>query len=757
MQGGKKNKGDQTAMAIELRNRKGFDAAVDAKEDDTLNRWPFADEIYRIATTGPDEWSVRIGVYGEWGTGKTSVLKLLALMAERDGHILVWFNPWEYATRDSMWRAFVLSVYKDLNRVIGNVQGGAKTKLKDWIGKSGGIAAKVLAGTVDLFSEKLGDASEAGLDFLKQYLAFGEKDIAQIRKLLGDRRIIVIVDDLDRTNPGLVPEMLFALKEIMDQPGFSFVTAFDPVVVGQVLGKYHPGFGNGLNFLEKIIDYPRWIPPPSDEGMLKLAESDISEYCPYVPIPALREVIPLLPKNPRAVRQYLRILALLQDQVKRHRADELNWPVILAANVIKIRFSRLAYSLLEDHDLWRDAYGITLMRKDGEEAKLDKLISEHVDRTVKAQGVTLSDPERQQVIAAMTDLAERLDVWSGIRKENLVYQLHIAEAPAAVTWKEHDQFVATMAKMCTATAANQWIDKHAQSVSRSSSEVFIELFHATVRSRQEALSRVAEESTQKKMYPALQKADLLMKILEVLTFELENICVTDKRLSASDFKIVLESLLYYSGFTDLPVYRKYRARESRYLRKFVQKWGAPVSPLIEVLEPYSDSFHRSFESKEAQEQYRVLADYVIPRFAKEILGRFGELGFVQNIVRRQGEVHNIKCVLLDVDGPLWRGLQTGVLKALRTADRDDGLHDNVYNLITWFDYKLRREQGYKDTEAAKKLLQDHKLGPALWNAVVARPLNPRAIGSLKEIAGRLETIGVNVRLPKWWAREPKEA
>ena len=51
----------------------GYDAARSARNEDQLNRWPIAQEIYRIASSGPRDWSVRIGVYGEWGSGKTEV------------------------------------------------------------------------------------------------------------------------------------------------------------------------------------------------------------------------------------------------------------------------------------------------------------------------------------------------------------------------------------------------------------------------------------------------------------------------------------------------------------------------------------------------------------------------------------------------------------------------------------------------------------------------------------------------------------
>src|SRR5436309_6846464 len=93
----------------------GFDPASRRREDDHLNRWPLAHEIYGIATTGPADWSVRIGIYGEWGTGKTSVLEFIGAMAERDSHTVIRFNPWQYTTKDVRWREFVSQMYNHTN------------------------------------------------------------------------------------------------------------------------------------------------------------------------------------------------------------------------------------------------------------------------------------------------------------------------------------------------------------------------------------------------------------------------------------------------------------------------------------------------------------------------------------------------------------------------------------------------------------------------------------------------------------------
>ena len=36
-----------------LPKHQGFDAAISSRQEDYLNRWPLAREIYGIATTGP--------------------------------------------------------------------------------------------------------------------------------------------------------------------------------------------------------------------------------------------------------------------------------------------------------------------------------------------------------------------------------------------------------------------------------------------------------------------------------------------------------------------------------------------------------------------------------------------------------------------------------------------------------------------------------------------------------------------------------
>ena len=309
------------AMNSEQTHRPGgFDAPVVSLEDDHLNRWPLAREVYSVAVNGPPEWSVRIGVYGEWGTGKTTVLKFVASLAEDGDDLVVWFNPWEHDSTQSLWRSFVLKVYEDVEKRIGGITAAGNARRKGVISWAAGLGKKAAAA-----SKPTAAASDVGLELLKDYFTFGPSDLAKLKSVLGSKRIVILIDDLDRTAAELVPEILYALKQVMDIPGFSFVCAFDPAVVGRELRTRHRGFGDGLKFLEKIIDYPVWLPPPTPEGLLKIALADRNNHCPFVTESGIRDSMSLLPQNPRVIRQFIRLLSLLKNQITRHYESELRW------------------------------------------------------------------------------------------------------------------------------------------------------------------------------------------------------------------------------------------------------------------------------------------------------------------------------------------------------------------------------------------------------------------------------------------------
>lgn len=725
-----------------LHKRQGYDSAVHGREDDHLNRWPFAKEIYGVATTGPREWSVRIGVYGEWGTGKTSVLNFVDTLAREAGHIVVRFNPWEYATRDVMWRSFVVAVYREVESTLGGVKGGTTAEAKAWAQKLAGWSSKLLGGVASVWSDKAGEAVEHGLELLKRGLSFGKGDLAGIEDVLGDKRILVLIDDLDRTHCELVPEMLFAIKEIMDVGGFAFVCAFDPVVVGQVLGECHKGIGDGQHFLEKIIDYPRWVPQPSRNGLLVLGRRDVEKYCPYVPPDVLGQVIGLLPQNPRALRQCIRLLALLKQEIERHDPGELNWPVILVANVIKIRFPRSAPLLLEDKDFWHEVHGVNLLERSDPAVKLDALVEKQLGKVDDQK--TLSTDDRCLVKNLLLELSRRLDAWLGVDEEKMLYQLRVAEAPAAVTWKEFDAFLAETGAAPLRDVVDDWIGKHAHVVGCDYQSVYNELFDKLLGARQAELSREGNAVSVGDATPIMERALTLMSLLECLTFELGLLRDRASRLDVPRFEKALDSMTSHFEWAPTPQLKTLRERERGYLRRWAEEWGGDLGPVLRLLAPFTPGFDPPSVKAFREELSRLLA----PKYAEQVIDRLRDPEFVENVIR--DGAHMARRFIFDVDGPLWAGSRDKVLTVLKEAGVNACVQGNAYEMLTTFGNLLVREKGFDEAQQAELILRDDQLREAIWAAATACQLSPRATVRLREAYDCMSSLGGHVELPGWW-------
>ena len=69
-----------------------------AKED-RLNRDQYAEAFARLAETS--ETPLVIGLYGEWGVGKTSLMKIICEKLNKEKTKSVWFDPWQHQFDES--------------------------------------------------------------------------------------------------------------------------------------------------------------------------------------------------------------------------------------------------------------------------------------------------------------------------------------------------------------------------------------------------------------------------------------------------------------------------------------------------------------------------------------------------------------------------------------------------------------------------------------------------------------------------------
>jgi len=725
----------------------GYDAARSDRKDDHLNRWPFAQEIYRIAATGPRDWSVRVGVYGEWGSGKTSVLHFVESMARVDDHVVFSFNPWQYQSTEDLWKAFVEGLFSRIEELTKTKSPGSRNRQAKAVA---GYVTKPLPTIVSLWKQEAGDVAKGGLGLLRKYLIFSADDLKQLTEILGKRRLIVTIDDLDRTDARFVPEILFALKDIMDVPGMAFICAFDPVVVGKLLGGSHAGFGDGMKFLEKIIDYPRWLPQPTKEQLASLAVADVEKFYNFVPSRDLDETIALLPKNPRAIRKFIRLIALMEHQIQRHHPYEIQWPILLAANVLKIQFPKLSHEILEDTGFWDGVYKVTFMGE-SEDNDIKTLVAKKITSVI-------SHLEKQEIldekdlIQSVTSIASRLNARHGHSVEYLRYQFHLAEAPCAVTWKEFDSFVEHVEiNSASVQPVLAWVEQHSETGGAPKDEVYSEVLSASIKRRLVHLEKAADAVPGREMNLELKNAAKLLDLIEVLMIKIPESIGDTFSPDSSQISKLFDQIEQYFAWRSTPAYRSARRNEERLLKRIFKTDLGSIEPWLEIVGLKDGYRHHPEYGDEWKALIKNFRETLRDRCSLWLISQLlKKAEFLRNVLRDEKHGYLYMELFFDLEGPVWNKHQRQLLSSLRIKTGNTILQTNGYEILSWLESLVTDNREY--VNEARSILQKTDFATALWKACVSEPLNPKAVGSLRDARDILVSFGIECETPAWWCR-----
>jgi len=199
-----------------------------------------------------------IGIYGAWGSGKSSLLNAIGRELERHDDVLqVTFDAWRYERADHI----IVPLLHRLHTAIPKL--GDKTITEKVRRALMSVVRSVTfqLGPVSVDPSKAVNSNEqdylAGLDaaYAQPYA-----DMRAIGEALGDRRrVAVLIDDLDRCSPHKVVSLLEAINLVMDVPGFVFVLALDYDVLVKAVSDRYP-YASGHVFIEKMVQVPFRVP-----------------------------------------------------------------------------------------------------------------------------------------------------------------------------------------------------------------------------------------------------------------------------------------------------------------------------------------------------------------------------------------------------------------------------------------------------------------------------------------------------------------
>ncbi|MDI9895676.1 P-loop NTPase fold protein [Rhodococcus sp. IEGM 1381] len=217
------------------------------------------------AASSPDLDPVTVALQSSWGGGKSSALKLIAKQLEdQNDFVVVRCDPWEYDDLPKAEvRALLISqVLQKLTTKKGFV-GDTKRLLKriQWVKAGATLTNMVLARALD--AKDLIEAFSPGADEPTSMAGFRDEFEALMRDATGIRKVMVLVDDLDRCSPDSVVAILEAIKVFLSVPKMAFVLAAEEALIRFAIERStNSGARNTYSdrYLEKIVQLPIRLP-----------------------------------------------------------------------------------------------------------------------------------------------------------------------------------------------------------------------------------------------------------------------------------------------------------------------------------------------------------------------------------------------------------------------------------------------------------------------------------------------------------------
>lgn len=83
-------------------------------EVDSLDFQSYSRALEKLLNHPETRTPLTLGIFGRWGTGKTTLMQMLRKSLKKVGMTTVWFDAWQYDKEDELWAAFLQSV---LNRI----------------------------------------------------------------------------------------------------------------------------------------------------------------------------------------------------------------------------------------------------------------------------------------------------------------------------------------------------------------------------------------------------------------------------------------------------------------------------------------------------------------------------------------------------------------------------------------------------------------------------------------------------------------
>ena len=270
-------------------------------------------DLLRNVVCNQKNLPITIGLYGDWGSGKSSVLKLIKKYIDEDDSvkdktIILYFDGWSFESFDDAKMALIQGIVNQLEKEVGAIEETKSffRKIKEHIfsmrtlqsivrnsvlpiGTAAVTGGAIIPTLLNLLISKKEEIQEEVLYTLKEAWnskSISEKDYAAVREFREDfeklidatkkDQIIILIDDLDRCLPRHIIDNLEAIKLFLNVPKTAFIIAADESIVSGAIRSEYNTLGEdgkdgqekrdiGNAYMEKFIQLPYRLPKLSNK------------------------------------------------------------------------------------------------------------------------------------------------------------------------------------------------------------------------------------------------------------------------------------------------------------------------------------------------------------------------------------------------------------------------------------------------------------------------------------------------------------
>lgn len=314
-----------------------------------------------------------IGLYGEWGSGKTSLMQLTQNSLQNNELIkTIWFDAWKFDKSHDLRVALILTILSEIENQIKNEPQKRDLSKKirkniekvDWLTLGTIVMNQILHNPINYNGNLLKppeDISIKNLEFIGDF----ENEFKKITKeyVSKDGKLVIFIDDLDRCIPEKAIDVLESMKLFLNVERCLFIIGADKKVIENgIRDKYQYKAGEtwGENYLDKIVQIPFFIPPIMKKTITEefIENLDISD-----DIKKFKDIISQVGNNPRKIKRLLNQFEL-QNILAKKQGLNITDEKMAKLTVIQFRYPKFHDDLIK-----------TYIESDGEKNLIENLIN----------------------------------------------------------------------------------------------------------------------------------------------------------------------------------------------------------------------------------------------------------------------------------------------------------------------------------------------------------------------------------------------